>query len=290
VSWRTPAPVLDPGPCLRGPCLRERSLPAACGASWLGRVPPGRPAPFLRRDMDEQVLLAGDHGRLRGGLRKPVADLLQVLGELPVGVVDLAELPDHPGEVGLPVGDLPRDDPRGLGQRRHPEVLAGQHRLRLDQLLVEAVQRQPRGQHRVLHVEQPVVQGGQPPGLRQPGLGARVGSLHGDVDDLRHRQRPLPDELEPRLVPVRVGDDVDGHAHPHGPGQLKRLVVYLGRGLLAERPQSFLIERLQAKEHVVQAEPPPAPEYLLVLDQHVGAGLEVVLLLDLTAASTDSRR
>ena len=219
----------------------------------------------------------------RRGRREQVLDLALVLAVLPVGVVDLVELPDHPDEVGLPVQQLPGHDAGGLGQRRHAQVLAGQHRLGLDQLLVEPVQRQPGRQHRVLHVEQAVVEGGQPAGFGEPGLGARVGRLHGDVDDLRHAHRPVPDEREPRLVPVRVGDDVDGHAQPHGPGHFQRLVVDLRRGPLAERLQPVLVQRLQAEEHVVQPEPPPAPEHLLVAEQHVAAGFQVVLLADAAA-------
>ena len=57
-------------------------------------------------------------------------------------------------------------DPGRLGQRGHAQVLAGQHRLGLDQLLVEPVQRQPGRQHRVLHVEQAVVEAGQQAGIR----------------------------------------------------------------------------------------------------------------------------
>ena len=58
------------------------------------------------------------------------------------------------------------------------------------------------------------------------------------------------------------------------------LLFTWGRGALAERRQALLIEGLQAEEHVVQAQPPPAAEHLLVAEQDVAAGLQVVLLAD----------
>src|ERR1700724_1896811 len=104
---------------------------------------------------------------------------------------------------------VPGDDARGLRERGNAQVLAGQYGLRFNQLLVEAVQRQPSREHCVLDVEEAVVERSQPPGLGEPGLGARIWRLNGDIDDLGHAHRPLPDERETRLVPVRVGDDVD---------------------------------------------------------------------------------
>jgi hypothetical protein len=221
--------------------------------------------------------------RRRHGLRHQVPGLLLVLGVLPVRVVDIVELPDHLREVGLAAQQLAADDSSGLGERRHAEVLPGEHRLRLDQFLVELPQRQPGGQHGVLHVEQPVVERGQVAGLGKPRLGAWVGGLHGDVDDLRDAHRPLAHEGEARLVPVRIGDDVDRHAQPHGAGYLKRLVVDLGGAALAELPQALLIECLKAEEHVVESKPPPATEHLLVADEDVAAGFQVVLLADAAA-------
>ena len=48
-------------------------------------------------------------------------------------------------------------------------MLAGKDRLGLDQFLIEAVEREPGREDRVLHVEEAVVERGQAPGLGQPG-------------------------------------------------------------------------------------------------------------------------
>ncbi len=45
--------------------------------------------------------------------------------------------------------------------------------------------------------------------------------------------------------------------------------------------EAFLVNRLQAQEHVLQPQAAPVGEDLFVAHQHVGAGFQVVLLLDL---------
>ena len=152
--------------------------------------------------------------------------------------------------------------------------------LGLHQLLVEALERQPGRQHRVLDVEEPVVPRRQLARLGEPRLGARIGRAHRQVDDLGDAQRPLPDHREAALVPVRVGDDVEGNGEAELARDLERLEVLVGSHPLPQQLEPLLVERLHAEEHVVQAEPTPVREDLLVLDEDIAARLEVVLLPD----------
>ena len=82
-------------------------------------------------------------------------------------------------------------------------MLAVEHLLRADQLVVELGQRQAGRQHRVLDVEEPIVARGQPARFGEPALGARIGRIHADVDDLGDFEAPLADDLELAVVPVR---------------------------------------------------------------------------------------
>ena len=132
----------------------------------------------------------------------------------------------------------------------------------------------------MLHVEEPVVVRGQLALLREPGLGAGIRRGDGQVDDLWNGQRPVAHGGEPCLVPVGVGDDVDGHGQAQSPGDLQRLHVGIGRHALAMPLERLGIERLHAEEHVEETEPSPVGEDLLVAEQHVATRLEVVLLAD----------
>src|SRR5262249_8813938 len=71
---------------------------------------------------------------------------------------------------------------------------------------------------------------------------------------------------------------------------LDRLEVLAGGRALAMELEPLLVERLDAQEHVVEAEPLPVREDLLVLDQHVAAGLQEVLLLDPPALDLPAHR
>src|SRR5262245_49912758 len=101
------------------------------------------------------------------------------------------------------------------------------------------------------------------------------------MDDLRHRESPLAYDLEAALVPVAVGDDVDRHHEPELAGDLERLEVLPGRHALAMKLEPLLVEGLHAQEHVEEPELLPVREEITVLDEHIAARLEVVLLLDL---------
>ena len=89
-----------------------------------------------------------------------VADFLLVVRHLPLPVVNLVELPQHAKEVRLAMRKVPGSDQESVAQRRQTQMLFVQDLLRANQFLVEALQRQFRRKHGVLHVEQPVVSGG----------------------------------------------------------------------------------------------------------------------------------
>src|SRR5207245_2952272 len=50
--------------------------------------------------------------------------------------------------------------------------------------------------------------------------------------------------------------------------------------------QSLFVDRLEANEHVFESELPPESKYVLVAQQHVAAGLEIIFLTD---AGADDR-
>ena len=127
-------------------------------------------------------------------------------------------------------GDRPRQ------QRRGPpvQVLAVEHPLRRAPALVELGERQPRRQHRVLDVEQPIVARRQAARLGEPALGARIGRVDADVDDLGQLEAPFAHDAEALLVPVGVGDDVDRDVDAERAREFERLEVAAERNALAE--------------------------------------------------------
>src|SRR5690349_2005093 len=105
------------------------------------------------RHVDVELLLGGLGAEERPGRLHLVPDRLEVVGVLSLGVVDGAELPQHPEVVGLAPGGGPEGGPPVELERPPAQVLAVEHRLGVDQQLVEALERQRGRQHRVLDVE-----------------------------------------------------------------------------------------------------------------------------------------
>src|SRR5712691_7503289 len=101
------------------------------------------------RAVDEQVARLGP-GELHRGRTHGVGDGPRVITVLPVGRVHAAELPEAAHEVGLALEHQAPGDPRHLAERGPAEVLLVDHGLRAHQLFVEAPEREPRRQHRVL--------------------------------------------------------------------------------------------------------------------------------------------
>src|SRR5918998_197818 len=56
----------------------------------------------------------------------------------------------------------------------------------------------------MLDIKQPIIARDQSARFGVPGFGPRVGRVDTDVDDLRHFQTPLPDDLEAALIPTRI--------------------------------------------------------------------------------------
>ncbi|CAM3089590.1 hypothetical protein STAL104432_13155 [Streptomyces albus] len=171
-------------------------------------------------------------------------------------------------------------DAQGAHGRAQPQVLAVDDGLGAHQLPVELLQRQAGGHHGVLDVEEAVVPGGELPALGVPHLRARVRRHHRQVHDLGHRHGELAHQTELLLVPARIDDQVDRHADAQPACRLQCLEVLVRADALAELVQPVGVERLHAEEHVAQPQPGPAFEDLLVAQQHVRAGLQVVLLAD----------
>src|SRR5260221_14037590 len=67
---------------------------------------------------------------------------------------------------------------------------------------------------------------------------------------------------------------------PQRAGEFERLEIASERHALPVFLQPVFVERLQPEEHVGDPELSPEAEYLLVAQQNVAAGLQVVALLD----------
>src|SRR5262249_55468947 len=84
----------------------------------------------------------------------------------------------------------------------------------------------------------------------------------------------------------RIGDQVDRDHDPERAGEFEGLEIAAQRDPFAMLAQTLFVNRLEADEHVFEAEFPPETEHLLVAQQHVAAGFEVILLAD---AGADDR-
>src|SRR5262249_38725622 len=104
-----------------------------------------------------------------------------------------------------------------------------------------------------------------------------------DVHHLGDLAAPLAHQAEALAVPARVGDDVDGDVDVDRARELERLEVPGEAHPLAELAQALLVDRLDAEEHDLEAGLGPELEDLLVAQEDVAAGLDVVALLDAPA-------
>lgn len=209
-----------------------------------------------------------------------VADRPLVIGELQARVIDTVELPKHIDEVGLTAQQMAGRDP-GSGLQGPPaEVLLVEHCLSSDQLLVELWQRQACGQHRMLDVVEAVVAGPDASSLGVPGLGAGIGGVDADVDDLGDLQTKLAHHLEAFPVPVRIGDNIDRDLDAERSRALQGLEVLAKADTLAVKLEAFFVDGLDAEEHVTHPERLPVLEEIHIAQEHIAARLEVILFLD----------
>src|ERR1700730_1469465 len=175
---------------------------------------------------------------------------------------------------------MPGDDPRRVDDPPPAEVLPVERALGLNQLFVEFGERQPCRQHRMLNVVEPVVTAGDPAALGHPTFPPRIWRVDADVYDFLQLDTPFADNAETLVVPVRIGNQVDCDHDPERAGEFERLEIAAERNPLAVLAQSFFIDRLEADEHVFEAELFPEAKYFFVAQQHVAAGLEVIFLTD----------
>src|SRR5437868_4083308 len=82
------------------------------------------------------------------------------------------------------------------------------------------------------------------------------------------------------MVPIGIGDQVDCNMHVERAGEFERLEIAAERHALAVLLQAILVDRLEAEKHVGDAELLPEAEHLLMAQQNIAAGFEVIALLD----------
>src|SRR5271154_392178 len=129
-------------------------------------------------------------------------------------------------------------------------------------------------------VVKPIVAAGQHTLLGKPTFGPRIGRVDAEIDDLGDFETPFAHDAKALVVPVGIGDQIDRDDQTERPGEFQRLETAAERHALAVSLQTLLVDRLEADEDVLQAEGLPEAKYLLVAEQYVAAGFEVVGLFD----------
>src|SRR5689334_702093 len=87
------------------------------------------------------------------------------------------------------------------------------------------------------------------------------------------------------MVPIRVGDQVYRDIDAERAGELERLEIPPERDPFPVFPESRFIDRLEAEKHGLQPETLPQPKHLLVPQQNIASGLEVIALADAGAGN-----
>ena len=203
-----------------------------------------------------------------------------MVGEQHFRAVDTVQLEQAFDKIGLTAHQQAGRDAGHAANIVPIDVLAVDRTLGRDQLFIEFMQWQARRQHRVLDIEQPVIAALQPTLLGQPALRPGVGRVDADVDDFRLLQTPIAHDAEALAVPIRIGDQIDRDMHAERAGKFQSLEIAAERHALAVFFEPVLVDRLQAEKHVGDAEFLPEAKHLLVPQQHVAAGFEVIALFD----------
>src|SRR5436305_2082550 len=114
-------------------------------------------------------------------------------------------------------------------------------------------------------------------GLVDKPLGLRVDGGSGAAG------RPMDLEGAPHpkalAVPVRVGDQVDRDVDAERASEFERLEIEPERHALAVFLQPVFVDGFEPEEYVGHPESLPEPEYLLIAQQNVAAGFQVIALL-----------
>src|SRR5204863_8978375 len=100
----------------------------------------------------------------------------------------------------------------------------------------------------------------------------------------------LAAHAEPFVFSSWVGDQVARDMDPERAGEFERREIAAERHPLAIFEEALLVERLETEKHVSHAELLPEAEHLLVAQQNVAAGLQVVALLDAGAGDGLAQR
>src|SRR5262249_49908753 len=193
-----------------------------------------------------------------------------------------AEQASH--KIGLAAQQQAGDEPGGVPELAPVQMPAVDRQLGGDQFVVELGERQARRQHRVLDDEQAIIAGLQPAPVGDPALGPRIGSVDADIDDIRHIETPIANDLEALMVPIRVGDQVYRDVDAERAGKFDGFEIAAERDAFAEFPKPLLVDRFETEKHRDEAEPLPQAERFFVAQQHIAASLQVIPLADAGAS------
>src|SRR5271165_480717 len=132
----------------------------------------------------------------------------------------------------------------------------------------------------MLNIKKPVVTSGQSSRFRSPAFGAGVRRVHADIDDLGNLHAPLADNPETLTIPRRIRDDIYRDRDSEGASKLERFEI-LGKGnSLPEALKTFLVDSLNAQEHIFEPQLPPELENLFVSQQNITPGLKIIFFAD----------
>src|SRR5262245_39764430 len=179
------------------------------------------------------------------GRTERIRHIAKVVGILPLWVVHLVELPEHSEEVGLPASEEIKDYFPCAPQRCKAEVLTIQHGLGLDQFRVKLPYGKACGQDGVLNIKKSVIERGELTCLSVPGLRPWVWGVDREMDDLRYADSPFPYEAKPFLIPVGIGDDVDGDSQTELASHIQSRQILMSSDAFAMHTQCIFVECFQ---------------------------------------------
>src|SRR5438128_10353622 len=118
----------------------------------------------------------------------------------------------------------------------------------------------------MLDIEEAVVERGELTSLCMPGLRAWIWRVDGEMHDFRHAGGPVLDEAKMRLIPVRIGNNVDGDDQSELARHFQGLHILIESDTLAVQSQRLLVQRLDAKKHVQESQTLPIGEDLTIAE------------------------
>src|SRR5439155_13214508 len=88
------------------------------------------------------------------------------------------------------------------------------------------------------------------------------------------------DEVKMRLIPVRIGNNVDGDDQSELTRHLQGLQILIESDTLAVQSQRLIVQRLGGKKHVQESQTLPIGEDLTIAEYHVTTRLQIIPLPD----------